>query len=58
MNTPRNDLLRAPTGETVLMDQYKSFAFLQQNPTWAIVGVNLSQETTKTPFGDIGAVIE
>jgi len=56
--TGPHDLLRAPTGETAIMDAYKSSAFLQQNPTWAIVGINLKPETTKTPFGDIGAVIE
>lgn len=58
MTDTQHDLLRAPTGETAIMDAYKSNAFLQQNPTWAIVGVNLRHDTTKTPFGDIGAVIE
>ena len=57
MNLP-HDLLRAPTGETAIMDAYKSSSFLQQNPTWAIVGINLAHDTVKTPYGDIGVVIE
>jgi hypothetical protein len=55
----RCDLMRHNvTGETFLIDQYEAREFIAENPSFSIVGIGLSHDTTDTPYGKIGAVIE
>ena len=51
-------LMSEPATEFLLINQWKSGEFIANNPTFRIIGVGLHKSAHKTPYGDIGAVIE
>ena len=51
-------LMSEPATEFLLIDQWMSGEFIAANPAFRIIGIGLPASTDKTPYGDIGAVIE